>query len=138
MKYSNMGIKRTVLIRPIGSRVLSSLNRSFLFKKWKKLKWKIFLCIFGEIQSKNVCAIGAVKIFTNGPINLYTTYWYIAQWETTSLFFFEISNILFFEQAQYTMLCWTICICTFAYVNFSLHYYNWKLFYILLKITLFI
>ena len=82
-----MGIKRTVLIRPIGSRVLSSFNKRNFFQKLKKLKSKFFLCIFGEIPLKNVCAIGGIKIFTNRPKNWYTTYyWYIAQWETTSLF----------------------------------------------------
>ena len=35
---------------------------------------------------KNVCAIGGIKILMNRPKNWYTTYWYIAQWETTSLF----------------------------------------------------
>ena len=82
-----MGIKRTVLIRPIGSKVLSYFNVRNFFQKLKKAAIEIFLFIFGEIPLKNVCAIGGIKIFTNRPKNWYTTYyWYIAQCETTLLF----------------------------------------------------
>ena len=41
-----MGIKRTVLIRPIGSRVLSSFNKKNFFQKLKKAEIKIFPLYF--------------------------------------------------------------------------------------------